>query len=305
MATALPAEQTTTQFLWLDLTRTCQLSCTHCYNESGPKGTHGAMSREDWTDVLDQAAACGISDVQFIGGEPTMHPHFAELVDRALATGLGVEVYSNLVHISPQCWTLFQRKGVSLATSYYSNKASEHDEVTRRPSHARTRANIVKALELGIPIRVGIVGDNEQRIEAAKADLESIGVSRVGTDHIREFGRASDNQQPKASGLCGGCGDGRAVIDPDGNVAPCVFSTWMSVGNVHDASLASILSGPALSKAVDSLRADWGKKDKDNDQGQNQPCTPDCVPKNPCDPRCSPNDSCRPGTPGTECRPKN
>ncbi|MDG4535011.1 radical SAM protein [Streptomyces sp. AV19] len=285
----------------MDLTRKCQLTCTHCYNASGPQGNHGTMSREGWIGVLDQAAACGVRDIQFIGGEPTMHPAFAELVDHALNVGLKTEVYSNLVHVRPSHWELFQREGMSLATSYYSNAAAEHNKVTGRPSHARTRANIVKALELGIPIRVGIIGDDEQIIEAAKADLESMGVSRIGTDHIRAFGRASGGQKPAASGLCGGCGDGRAVIGPDGNVAPCVFSTWMGVGNVLNDSLASILSGPALSEAVDSLRADWGKKDKDNDQ--NQECRPDCVPKNPCDPRCEPNDACRPGTP-TTCRPR-
>ncbi|MEV4506061.1 radical SAM/SPASM domain-containing protein [Streptomyces klenkii] len=309
MATqALPVERTSTRFLWLDLTRKCQLSCTHCYNSSGPTGTHGTMSREGWISVLDQAVAAGVEAVQLVGGEPTLHPHFEELADHALTIGLNVEVYSNLVHVSPSNWTLFQRDGCSLATSYYSNNASRHNEVTRRPSHARTRANIIKALSLGIPIRVGIVGDDKQIIEAAKADLESIGVSRIGTDHVRAFGRGASGQKPEASNLCGGCGDGRAVIDPSGNVAPCVFSTWMGVGNVRDDSLASILSGPALSEATDSLREVWGwgkDKDKDTDGGQNQPCNPDCVPNNPCDPRCEPNDSCNPGAPRSECGPKN
>ncbi|MCD9165766.1 radical SAM/SPASM domain-containing protein [Streptomyces albireticuli] len=305
MATALPVEQTTTGFLWLDLTRKCQLECVQCYNSSGPDGDHGTMTRDDWFKVLDQAAELGVWHITLIGGEPTMHPHAIEIASRALTLGIKVEVYSNLVHVPATWWDLLQREGMSLATSYYSDNASEHNEVTRRPSHARTRANIIKALELGIPVRAGIVGDNEQRMEAAKADLQSIGVSRIGTDHIREFGRACGSQNPDATNLCGGCGDGRASIDPTGEVPPCVFSTWMGVGNVREDSLTSILSGPALSEAVDSLRADWGKKDKDNDQGQKQPCNPDCVPKNPCDPRCEPNDACRPGTPRSECGPKN
>ncbi|MEV4739777.1 radical SAM protein [Streptomyces sp. NPDC049555] len=308
MATALPTAPTTTRFLWIDLTRLCQLKCKHCFNSSGPNGTHGTMTREDWISVLDQAAAAGITHIQFIGGEPTMHPHFAELVEHALNLGLTVEVFSNLVHVSPENWTLFQRERCSLATSYYSNNPSEHDAITRRSSHARTRDNIVKALEFGIPIRVGIVGDDKQIIEAAKAELQSLGVNRIGTDHIRAFGRGANGQKPDASNLCGGCGDGRASIDPDGNVSPCVLSTWMGVGNVREDSLTSILSGPALSDAVDSFREVWGwgkDKDKDKDGGQNKPCNPDCVPKNPCDPRCEPNDSCSPGTPRSECRPKN
>ncbi|GDY45215.1 hypothetical protein SANT12839_060970 [Streptomyces antimycoticus] len=48
------AKKSTTQFLWLDLTRKCQLACGHCFNSSGPDGTHGTMTREDWFTVLDQ-----------------------------------------------------------------------------------------------------------------------------------------------------------------------------------------------------------------------------------------------------------
>jgi MoaA/NifB/PqqE/SkfB family radical SAM enzyme len=63
----------------MDLTRQYQLNCTHCYNGSGPGGGHGTMSREDWSKVLHQAATGGVRNVQFIGGEPTMHPDFAGL----------------------------------------------------------------------------------------------------------------------------------------------------------------------------------------------------------------------------------
>lgn len=65
---ATSVEKTATRLLWLDLTRKCQLNCTHCYNASGPDGTHGTMAREDWISVLDQAAACGVRNIQFIGG---------------------------------------------------------------------------------------------------------------------------------------------------------------------------------------------------------------------------------------------
>lgn len=47
------------------------------------------------------------------GGEPTMHPNFTDLVDHALTIGLHVEVYSNLVHVSNECWDVFRRKGLA------------------------------------------------------------------------------------------------------------------------------------------------------------------------------------------------
>ncbi|MBB5936365.1 radical SAM protein [Streptomyces zagrosensis] len=115
------------------------------------------MSREDWLGVLEQAAAGGVRRVQLIGGEPMLHPDALVLADQALTRGLAVEVYSNLVHVSDAWWTQLQRAGASLATSWYSDQADEHQAITGRPSFQRTRDNIVKAVQLGIPLRAGIV----------------------------------------------------------------------------------------------------------------------------------------------------
>lgn len=295
--TPLIEAATTTGLLWLDLTRKCQLACKHCHNGSGPDGTHGSMTAEDWTRVLDEAAAVGVPRVQFTGGEVTMHPDAPTLIDHALKLGLAVEIYSNLVHVNEGWWKLLRYKGVSLATSYYGLEDA-HNAVTRRNSHARTRANIVKAVTDEIPIRVSvIVSDPSDTGNETKRELQAIGVRNVRVDHVRPFGRAANGQEPSANGLCGRCGDGRASIGPNGSVSPCVFSTWLSVGNVHDAPLGTILSGPEIAQANAGIRA-----------GRNRGCGPD----SPCGPdsdarTCSPDtdDECSPGTPGSDCTPRN
>jgi MoaA/NifB/PqqE/SkfB family radical SAM enzyme len=100
--TIIDSRPATATFLWLDITRFRNLACGHCYNGSGADGQHGTMARGDWLNVLDQAAAGGVRQVQLIGGEPTMHPDFAELVEHALDVGLSVEVFSNLTHVKPE-----------------------------------------------------------------------------------------------------------------------------------------------------------------------------------------------------------
>ncbi|MGK4908500.1 radical SAM/SPASM domain-containing protein [Streptomyces albus] len=294
-------QQQPTEMLWLDLTRKCQLECTPCFNSSGPQGTHGTMTREDWISVIDQAAQGGVRRVQLIGGEPTMHPDGLVLADRAINSGLEVEVYSNLVHLSAAWWTLLQRNGASLATSYYSDQADEHNVITGRPSHARTLDNIKKAVRLGIPLRVGIVATTEtQRVEEARRELEGLGVKRVNVDHVRPYGRGAEGQSPDASGLCGRCGAGRASVGPDGNVSPCVFSAGlMDVGNVQDAPLGSILGGTAMSEAQGRIRsvvvARGGGDDDDGDSsgGSNGDCDP------------VGDGECSPGFPSSSCSPRN
>lgn len=236
-------------FLWLHVTDRCQLLCRHCATDSSPEGTHGSMTIGDWTRVIDEAAEAGVRQVQLVGGEPTLHPGLPELIAHALSRTLAVEVFTNLVHVTDELWQVFTQPGVSLATSYYSDDAGEHAGITGRPSHARTRANIAKAVALGIPLRAGVIDlGHGQRVEQARAELADLGVTDVGYDRVRALGRgAGGGTSCAAEALCGQCGDGVAAIGPDGAMRPCLFARWVSTGNVHDRPLADL--GAAMPEA--------------------------------------------------------
>lgn len=271
--------------LWLELTNKCQLECIHCYADSGPNGGHGAMAADDWMSLIDQAAADGINMVQFIGGEPTMHPRFVPIMAHALGAGLDVEVYSNFVRITDEMWELFVTPGVSLAFSYYAKNPAAHNAVTRRPTHAATRRNAETAAALGIPIRAGVINvGNDQDAREAIDDLKSIGITKVAVDRIRGVGRGGDGT-PAPGELCGRCGHDVAAVSANGDVTPCIFSRWLSVGNVRETPLAEILGGPAMAAALATI--------------------PDPAEDDPCQPDCDPNEYCPPGFPPSSCDPRN
>lgn len=240
-------------FLWLNITNRCQLACTHCYADSGPTGSHGSMSTEEWLGVLDQAAEIGVTGVQLIGGEPTLYPAMSSIARHALSLGMKVEVYSNLVHVTEDMWALFATPGVTLATSYYSDDEAEHNAITQRPSHARTRANIAKAHALGITLRAGVVQVlDDQRVEQARTDLVDLGVPGIGYDRVREVGRGERGAGSSAKELCGACGDGRVAINPDGEATVCVFAGFSQpLGNVRTTPLHELAS--ALPQARGTL----------------------------------------------------
>jgi len=282
--TAAALEPTT--FLWLEITGRCQLACVHCYADSSPLGGHGAMSAADWERVLAQAAAHGVAEVQLIGGEPTLHPDFARLVDRALELGLGVEVYTNLYRVSQAVWDVLSRPGVRVATSWYSADPAAHDAITGRAgSHARTRANIAEAVRRGIPLRAGIIElEDAQDTARARTELIALGLSEnaIGFDRLRAFGRGAAGL-PDESDTCGECGHGCAAVLPDGTVAPCVFTRSAAAGSIRADSLDAILEGPRFGERVahlDQVRA-----------ARSEGCGPTCMPCNPCPP-CRP--SCSP-----------
>ena len=292
-------------FLWLEITGRCNLVCSHCYAESGPDGSEDTVGVARWMSLLEEAAALGVAKVQFIGGEPTLHPHLDLLINRARQLEIAVEIFSNLTHVPDRLWSVICEREVSLATSFYSRSESVHDAITRgRGSHSRTLASIKKALELGVPLRVGIVdlaGDEQDAQDAARM-LGEMGVAHVTVDGARAVGRAravvpvGDHADPVAS-LCGHCAVGKLAVTPDGTVYPCVFSRWLPVGNILIESLIEISRGRRLQSVRRGLSAAFNLRVADTrmiggcgpDRGDCNPNMGDCVPF-----ACNPQSGCNP-----------
>ena len=123
------------RFVWLEITGSCQLACVHCYAESGPTGTHGTMTGGDWRRVIDQAAALGVRLVQFIGGEPTMHPELPRLVDHALRKLGGIDL---LLRKGAGCLPVQVEQGLDPELQRKAARTELHLQwIHRRQEHGR------------------------------------------------------------------------------------------------------------------------------------------------------------------------
>jgi MoaA/NifB/PqqE/SkfB family radical SAM enzyme len=311
--TAPALTETPLRAIWAEITGMCQLSCSHCYAGSGPEGTHGTMTPQDWETALTQAAGLGTRHVCFIGGEPTLSPALPRLVRHALSTGMRAEVFSNLVHVTPELWELFETPGVSLATSWYTSDRDEHRQITGRDTFRQTLSNITEASRRQIQLRVGMVTGIIPGQHAAEGEemLRRRGIASIGTDHLRQFGRGT---KPDPAQACGHCGHHRAAILPDGTVTPCPLTRWMHAGNVTSTPLADIVG--AVTQIAATLPARAERCDPTCQPELHEPCDPfPCMPSrdarsavDPCDPACQPtcvpdsycNPLCGPGA----CKPR-
>lgn len=75
--------------LQVNLGYLCNLSCTHCHVNAGPKRTE-LMAREQIDLVLEVLQRRQLKTLDLTGGAPEMNPHFRYLVEQA--RGLGVTV---------------------------------------------------------------------------------------------------------------------------------------------------------------------------------------------------------------------
>lgn len=72
--------------LWVQITGTlCNLRCTHCFISCAPDNdTLEFMDREQIGGYIDEAAALGVKELYFTGGEPFLHPDVVEILGDAL-----------------------------------------------------------------------------------------------------------------------------------------------------------------------------------------------------------------------------
>ena len=250
------------RFLWFELAGRCNFECIHCYAESSPRKDHGNVSSSRWHELLVEAQQLKVEHIQFIGGEPTLHPSFSDLICHSHRLGLGIEVYTNLAVLSEHTLKLYEANDVSIATSFYSIDPDVTARMTRRDwAHKQIVANIMWLLECGIPLRVGIIkNQQDEDVTPTINFLRSLGVKHFREDAVRAVGRGGLNVlQPRPrdrrDDLCGACANGNAAITPSGDVYPCVFSRWLPIGNINERSLAEVLHGDLMESVGRDLRA--------------------------------------------------
>jgi pyruvate-formate lyase-activating enzyme len=72
--------------LWLQVSGTrCNIACRHCFNNSGPRATaFGLMTLDTVNRAIAAAAARGVREIYFTGGEPFLHAQLLEMIACAL-----------------------------------------------------------------------------------------------------------------------------------------------------------------------------------------------------------------------------
>lgn len=297
--------------IWIEITNRCNLTCVHCYANSGPHvDTSGEIPDDRVLNLLAEAQAEGCTSVQFIGGEPMIHPSLPQFIRRAYDLGYDdIEVYSNLVSLPAAALLSIETFKARVATSFYSAQATVHDAVTSQSgSWKKTLKNIERLQAAGVPIRIGFIEteQNAGEYEGVCSLFAELGISEVGYDAARPFGRAAETDELRPEGLCGNCTAGNLCVMPNGDVSLCIMSRASVVANVRDVSLRQLFAGGSVASAREALEDAWdllpaweGHR-HDTTQECDPACRPNCEPS--CNPRCSPN--CSPCFPAGKCNPE-
>lgn len=252
--------------LWIELTARCNERCVHCYADSGPERTE-SLDRKTVLLAIADAARLGFSRVQLTGGDPLLCPFLLDAVAAARTESLDVEVFTNGLLLGQGLLESLFAHDVSFAFSLYGADSTTHDTVTRTPgSFVLTVDAIRRTRERGATLRIGVVlvtanaGAAKDTLAFARTLVaeplavrlvaaREVGRGRIVRDHLAVEQDAWEDHVPRTPKTR--VGKGRAALCADGEVRPCIFTRWLSLGHIgRDGSLARILEAPQIRSTI-------------------------------------------------------
>lgn len=175
-----------------NITRTCNLKCVHCYNDSGACKADDELSTEEAKVVLDDLAQFGVPSVLFSGGEPLMRPDLFELIGYAGEQRVRTVISTNGTLITTDVAKKIKERGVSYVGISLDGVGEVNDKF-RGVSGAFDRAvqGIKNCQDAGVRIglRLTLTKKNIQDLESLFDFFEAENIERACFYHFVPSGR--------------------------------------------------------------------------------------------------------------------
>lgn len=177
-------------FAWLEITQQCNLKCVFCYEESDCYKKNN-MTMEDFEKAKQFLLNYGITDIQFIGGEPMIHPNLKEMILSCHGKFKTIEVYTNGTFITQEWCDFFKKYGIQVAISIHSFIPEEADKITQtKGAYKLIRRGIELVLKNKLNVRFATIQNKDIKIGKEFNDLKIT----TKTQPPRLIGRGSFNQ---------------------------------------------------------------------------------------------------------------
>jgi MoaA/NifB/PqqE/SkfB family radical SAM enzyme len=113
LATAEAEDLAAPLYVAWQITNECNLACLHCIEESGPgKAFADELDKTQVFAILDQLLDREVPYLSFSGGEPMLHPHFFDMVERACAGGAQLKIETNAHYLGADNASRLKELGV-------------------------------------------------------------------------------------------------------------------------------------------------------------------------------------------------
>ena len=187
--------------LMLHLTGRCNLECQHCYMDGSPRRRE-QLPYEWVADSLRAAPDLGIGSVFLTGGEPMLHPRFADVAEVAHSVeGLTTTVCTNATLVRPRDAELLAGFGFDVHVSV-DGEPEYHDHFRGyEGAFRRAERGVERLVKAGVPLTIVTTvtqGNFDQFLRTAQWALDA-GAKRLLVQPLLDLGRGSEIQAQRLS----------------------------------------------------------------------------------------------------------
>ena len=195
--------------LLAEITYRCPLHCPYCSNPvaasvreatSRPQGggySYGELTTEEWKRVIGEAAALGVLQIGFSGGEPLARRDLPELVRAAREANLYSNLITSGIGLDDERVRALRDAGLdSVQLSFQSDNADLADEIAGAHAHQRKLDVAANIRAAGIPLSLNFVihRHNIDRLPQMIELTELLGAGRVELANVQFYGWAFRNR---------------------------------------------------------------------------------------------------------------
>jgi len=178
--------------LLLELTHRCPLQCPYCSNPLKLERAGEELATRDWIAVLDQAAALGVLQVHFSGGEPMARADLVDLVGHAARLGLYGNLITSAVLLNERSLAALADAGLDhVQISFQDSDAAGADRIGNHAgAHSKklAAARLVRESGLALTLNFVVHRHNIARVPEMIALGETFGAGRVEIANVQYYG---------------------------------------------------------------------------------------------------------------------
>lgn len=182
----------------VELTHRCPLQCPYCSNPIRLDVGRGELSTAEWQGVLTEAAALGVLQVHFSGGEPAARRDLADLIRHAVAAGLYTNLITSAVPLDEKRVNELSDSGLDhVQISFQDSDDANGDRVAgMKGAQAKKRAVAAMVRRAGMPLTVNLVvhRQNLGHLGAMLDMAAGLGAARIEVAHVQYYGWALANR---------------------------------------------------------------------------------------------------------------
>jgi len=181
-----------------ELTHRCPLQCAYCSNPLEMDKPASELATGDWLRVLDEAAALGVLQVHFSGGEPMARRDLVQLVAHAASRDLYTNIITSGVLLTDKAMAeLLEAKIDHIQLSFQDARAPEAERIGGyKGGHGKKLEAARRIREAGLPLTANFVlhKQNAERVGEMIALGEDLQAERIEIAHTQYYGWALLNR---------------------------------------------------------------------------------------------------------------